>query len=556
MYGPYLVAYVAATGASTQERWSALSTEPMRDRHEDMKMDIWQRDPDAQHKRDLREQAAERRMAVEPLAVDETELDLPPANDPLAVPKRRAEVHPDGSLAMSVMQTASGMSGRSRNSADDNEAELPESEGAPKDSYEKCAAAGDMCSCEQGEVRFGSVKSGSALGRGHLFTHPVMLGDNTEVQCSLDKLSDVALALPAEAGGAEQGACFCNTRLVHVQVELGTTSFVELDERDDDETTTDVGHLCMTPGTATSLAERGAPRTTQEAQILALSQTLEKATALSGDDFPVALENCETAADEKKDFAYLLSTGQIKHVDSGTCLTAEFDLALTPKQVTLKPCTLLDSQEVTQRWEVPFYLAPDFLTGKGSIKLAYGSHGEHGLCLNNDGHHLVLEHCDQEGTTEWTMSSVGGAKHQWAQCAVEGAACSCAGEVKYGYSDTKHYSQPISMQGAGSGSITCDTDTLASSILWTPDAESLDGYECQCRHDPVFDGEGDSAGTGHIASTNVASGNSSTMLGGGAIGFLAVAGLAFFMWKKKQSAYYAEFEEEEEEFEEEDEEYE
>merc|ERR1719181_2118016 len=166
------------------------------------------------------------------------------------------------------------------------------------------------------------------------------------------------------------------------------------------------------------------------------------------------------------------------------------------KRLMLKSCTLKDSQIHTQRWEVPFYLAPDFETNAGKIKLAYGAHGQNAMCLNVDGvdaHALFLDECaSAETQTEFVMTASKG-KHEWKNCASAGDDCACIGDLTFGSDTTKDYSNEISLQGypGHKDTIECSGSALLSHALWAPDSTTEESAECQCRHDRFMDGEGD-----------------------------------------------------------------
>merc|ERR1719198_1882465 len=159
-----------------------------------------------------------------------------------------------------------------------------------------------------------------------LFTHPVMLGDAAEVQCAQEKLAAVQFSDPSPEGAASNAACFCNNRYVHIQVESSVSSFVE----QDGDTEGDHGHMCLVPGqqsTSSAFVEQGAVgRSSEERRLVAMSKMLQGETMLDENDVPVVLQGCEADAttDQAKDWVFLVSTGQIKHGDTGMCLTAMF----------------------------------------------------------------------------------------------------------------------------------------------------------------------------------------------------------------------------------------
>jgi len=506
-----------------------------------------------ERERELREQDLDRMTEVPEWQAPESRDRF---GDVPSRPRRRAEVHADGSMSFveSATQAATqalSSIGVTVGSTEDNP-ELPAGEGAPPDGYEKCAMHGEMCSCDEGEIRMGSGETMS-------FTHPVMVGELKEVECTRAGLGKVQFASP-EDDGVPDPACFCNDRFVHVQVDLGgqgQTSFAEADG----DTATDAGKLCLVQKASegSSLAQE------RDAEQRAVDRALLLDASTASSSFHAALVGCETVDEKDKTWIYMLGTGQIKNKDSGACLTAVFPT--TPQQpiggeqrkLVVKACTLEDSQVESQRWEVPFYLGGDggFDYGSGKIKLAYGAHGFHSLCLSTDETHLLLDDCNTEGgPTEFAMSAVGGAKHTWEVCAEPGATCDCYGDVKYGSSDAKEYSSEVSMQDPGKGSITCAPADLQAKSLFDPGSD--ESIECQCRHDAFMDGEGSAldAAAKKMKDEKPGEGSSLAPVIGG-VAFVVLFGGGFYMYKRKQAWAALEGEEEEEyEEEEEEEEYE
>merc|ERR1719253_1974302 len=130
------------------------------------------------------------------------------------------QVKPDGTMSYlsphSLFESAASLlQQKTKSRGADTGSELPAGSGAPSDGYTKCADKDGTCTCEDGEVRYGSTET-------KYFTHPMSVGKAGEkFECTLNNLALSALSVPDEEGGQNNEACYCNERYVHIQIDLG-----------------------------------------------------------------------------------------------------------------------------------------------------------------------------------------------------------------------------------------------------------------------------------------------------------------------------------------------
>lgn len=448
--------------------------------------------------------------------------------------------------------------------------------GAPKDHYINCAYGDQECTCDTGEVRFGT-EGDLAAGGSHSpsWTHPVKLGDKESVTCTIDALRELMVQVPATEGADVPLECGCIERMVKVEFDLGVqASLLEGGEQGS------TNKVCMVPREhATDVNLRSLAQVSKE-DPKELEPSWEAKAAMvthaEGEHSDVILEECDDDA-LYQEWIWFLSSGQIKNRESGKCLTADFHSDRGIEQIKVTECSLIDSQLHTQRWEIPMYTAPDFEEADGIMRLAYGGHEKAGLCLSTDEQDIYLENChDISGSISWHWQSV--KSHTWEGCGSVGSNCYCAGEVRIGDPDKETWSSGVPVGEGESDAdgntlkdqMTCSVAKLRESSVEMPDVTAIttaNEAECQCRHDPIMDGDGTPAAAEKLELEETPeadmtepqkkkSGKNSMMVYGAAGGVVLVlaAGAFFFMTHKggMHDAYgEGEFEEEyEEEYEE------
>jgi hypothetical protein len=392
-------------------------------------------------------------------------------------------------------------------------AEEPEESGwgAPKDHYHDCSYVDSDCECDTGEVRYGSEVS-------HSFTHPVMLGHRKSVTCTLDNLRELMVTVPDYEGPAEDLTCQCVERKFRFEFDLGAHAAASLAETDARSGTTNM--MCATPrDQATDMSQRPDQNGQDLNSAGSLAQVSEMPEedvekAQKGGDFvakaasvlhepgehsDIILEPCDDDH-RAQEWQYVMSSGQIRNIDNGLCLTANFHSDRGIEQIQLRDCSLVDSQHLTQRWEVPMYTPPDFTDGNGAVRLAYGSHGVEGVCLSTDEVDIYLEQCADvvQSSGNWHWAAMNG--HNWESCAsAPDGACNCKGEVRIGHEETDSWSAGVPVGESEvdgfmvDNKMTCNLANMRELSMQLPDvggATDANAPQCQCRHDPFMDGEG------------------------------------------------------------------
>jgi len=473
------------------------------------------------------------------------------------------------------------------------EMDLPEemSDGAPTDGFRDCALKGESCHCDSGQVRYGAractVEASNAGRCTHLdeWTHPNKVGEKTaRLKCDLATLKEYRMYFPPEDGSPTPTSCQCLQRDVTIQIDMGRASsgkwVASLLEQTHNETQfmqvqNKVAHEmdCLQAG--------GFLESMLEVRDSALVERDEMmSSSTGGKDMSAVIKPCATddersqgAPDDEK-FIFFKSTGQLKHFHTGKCLTADFVTAVP--RVSLKDCTLRESQHHIQRWDLPFYEMPNFVTGKGYIKLGYGGHKRNAWCLTVTAQVADLVQCVGAASVQWTVKAIeqntGG--HQWKDCASEGEQCICPnGEVRYGDADASEWTPgvPVDKDRTGKSGAVCSLDGLRDLAVQDPISDATGTVKCQCRHDAYVDGdenphtarsetwleanefERDHApGMVSEAKMWIMSG----AVGGGALLIgICVGAFMYYKWKQKQDYGEEEwFDEEEEEYEYEEEE--
>lgn len=268
----------------------------------------------------------------------------------------------------------------------------------------------------------------------------------------------------------------------------------------------------------------------------------------------MALQDCTD--DSVEEFVFLKSTGQLRHEKSQLCITADFPDVYNIPRVVLKPCSLLESQVIVQRWDVPFYLMPDFQRGEGYIKLGYGSHQFQALCLTIDGNDLALVQCTAANAVQFIVEAWSD-PHRWATCGPENEKCICeGGEVRFGDPDQNEWTPGVPVKD----DVVCKLEELRKISMEDPLLASTglnSVVECECRHDNFVDGDGDESEAMRLDQAEMSEffaeqrkmGNMK-MLGGAGAGIVFGALLIYCTKRKKRDD--AQWEEAEEEWEGED----
>lgn len=494
----------------------------------------------------------------------------------------------------SVSSFAQSFAGVSSKNAEDEAAEDVASGGAekvggaPNDHWRQCATSQmaqpviddpgsfGTCECNGGEVRFGSDKL-------HIWTLPVEMGENANVECSMDGLRKLRVHLPTHSGAEMSRQCQCIEREVRISsMQVGkTTSFAQRRERENDAGITDAmsdiasssggdgpAPCGLYPGVEckvclwvppeadlsfaqrSSLAETGRYGESNDA----IQHMMMDELATS-----VHLKACDDE-DSEQVFTFLQSTGQIRSAQTGKCVGVYFDHRDGGGKPTLRAFDCnenAESQDLTQRWFVPHYTGDNFESGQGKIELAYGQHSTNPLCLdalNTD--ELEVRDCGST-TTQWLFESDTGV-HKWQKCepsAQEQGTCACAGEVRFGMGELNKWTSPVAIHNTGRfvPEIQCDLGILRTMAIHDPVAKGTEDQHdpkarhCQCRGAKTPDG----------TPVKEDAASSMPLVLGGVVG-LAVAGGAGYLivQSRKRNALYSEYEEEEYEEEYENEEYE
>jgi hypothetical protein len=239
----------------------------------------------------------------------------------------------------------------------------PEMEGgAPRDHYHVCAKEGEQCHCAKGSVRFG--ERGVRLDR---WTMPVKLGEESKgLTCNFEELKKYRVWKPSQQGNAEPQGCECLKRSIKIKLNMGHTnadgSAYSLLENTVNETQrmqvrermTKIHLQCLVPEDHAWVDPEATDSLAQINDDSLVEEFSAKNTA--GGDPPtgfrgLAVRDC--IDDEVEEFVFLKSTGQLRHEKSQLCITADFPDVYNMPRVILKPCSLLESQVVVQRWDVP-----------------------------------------------------------------------------------------------------------------------------------------------------------------------------------------------------------
>jgi len=260
----------------------------------------------------------------------------------------------------------------------------------------------------------------------------------------------------------------------------------------------------------------------------------------------VELEACK-ADDDGQVWTILLSSGQIRHNKSGKCLGVYFDNN-TP-HLKAQDCTIIEKQTLTQRWMLPFYQMPDFTEGSGQIELGYGHQSQEGYCLSTSGTStLEVVKCKSGASTFKVETATD--PHAWAHCASDGANCACIGEIRYGNSEGNSWSSgvPVPNEFDTVADVKCDVarlrDIAIRDPVSIPDIDYPDLRHCQCRGaKPTTVAE--------VEEVEEKSSNTGLIIGG-AVGGVALLGIAGYFATKKPGGDHL-LDGEEEEWEEEEE---
>lgn len=470
-----------------------------------------------------------------------------------------------------------------------------DTEAAPSDGYRDCALKDESCHCDSGTVRYGArgctafqERSNNCINRDE-WTQPIKLGERVErVKCDLASMKEYRVWMRPEDGSPEPMSCQCLVRDITIQLDMGRsrgssmlaatlletthneTQYLQVKEK--------LAHemVCVQAG--------GVIESMLEVRDSALVEQ-EEVTSSTGSEqaLTAVVKKCLTdneraegvSQDEK--FIFYKSTGQLKHVQTKKCLTADFTTALP--EVSLKECTLRESQHHIQRWDIPFYEMPNFLYGKGYIKLGYGSHSRYAYCLAVTSEVLDLVKCvgaqsQQWVVKAWEQSGSNPTGHEWKDCSAEDENCNCPdGEIRFGDADQNDWTPGV--PAPSGGATACSLKKLRDMAVPDPVTSTKGGVQvkCQCRHDHFVDGDEDpkvanahawqeynefSAEHAPGMMTNAKAMMMSTYVGVGALLIGCICGgFAYFKWKQKQDWGEEEwYDEEEEEYEEEYEEYE
>lgn len=467
---------------------------------------------------------------------------------------------------------------------------LPESqEAAPVDGYHDCAYKGENCHCDSGTVRYGA--RGCTLDHDleescahkDQWTQPVKLGEQvSHITCGLSDVQKYRVWLDPVDGSPDPLMCQCLRREVTIQIDMGnierSSSFIASQLETTHNMTEYLKVQREKSHSMFCLQSGGAVQSMLEVRDDSLVERDEVSSSAFGSDrVSGVIKPCLTdmqrqegiSQDEK--FIFYKSTGQLKHVATGKCLSAEFTYAMP--MVLFKDCTLKESQHHVQRWDIAFYTSSNFMEGKGYIKLGYGSHSRASYCLAITDSVLDLVKCISPQTIQWTVKAweqIGiSAGHKWHDCSAEDENCACAnGEVRMGDSDTDTWTPGVPVDDT----IVCSLSKLRSVSVPDPVSDATGNVKCQCRHDAYVDGDADPHTSraqmlGETAEfkrnhapglVSEAKSMMTTGLVAGAALLLGALGgaFAFYKWKQKQDYGEEEWFDEEEEEEYDEEEYE
>jgi len=422
-------------------------------------------------------------------------------------------------------------------------AEAAAGAGAPDDGYTTCANEDEECTCKDGEVRWGAVDD-------NIWTMPTKIGEAETVQCKLAKIQEKRVHYTVQDGNEEPLGCQCVERTMKISIDMGLSavakSLLEKNAKDLSELiqmeSKGGERKCLVPSTGSSLIE-----TAEDAEYGSFAQRQRTGAGES-----VLIEECVDGDDQE--WTFHMSTGQIKHMKSGLCLSVDWTGG-TRKEVTLHECTGVENQERLQRWEAPMYIMPNFKSGEGVIRLGYGGHTDNAICLMTAGEVVYTELCSSDAISEWIMRSIDLNGHAWKTCGAEDQECNCPhGEVRYGDGEKNIWTPGVPIQT----SIQCSLPTLQAASL--PGAMATGGV-CQCRHDLIMDGNGDVKETAKQKAKEDADDMKKLMgspitpiVGGALILGLITAGGVIMMKRKQQGLLDGEEYDGEEEYEEEEEE--
>jgi len=423
----------------------------------------------------------------------------------------------------------------------------------------------DACECARGQMRFGLKKQ-------DLWTFPVQLGSEPFLECSIEALQNARVHVKDNAGAETPRSCQCAERTIKISavVPSSASSFVE--RRSGLSATEEEAHredpVAEAPaglyeGGADSVVCLMVPHLSESLAQMSLMQAKSEAQfnhdALKLLHYSMATEvesHICSETDEGQVWQFLQSTGQIRHSQSGKCLGAWFDSG-TP-HLRAQDCAWMESQALTQRWEMKFYVSgdgADFEGGEGKILLGYGAKTADPYCLTPQPLDVLptIEKCSSAAGKVWKIDVPVGLSHQWETCGQETATCACTGEVRFGEGETNTWASAVPVPNIMEESqpLKCELQDLRDHIvkdpITIPDIEEPDVRDCQCKPGPEEPkpnnvDKGKEAGASNIG-----------LIGGGAgAGVVLIAVGAYFATKKKEGDYEEDGELEEEDWEEEE----
>lgn len=414
--------------------------------------------------------------------------------------------------------------------------------GFPDEGWTDCANQNEVCQCRQGAVRYGH-RGVNGVRLNDVWTLPIHLGGDESVQCTIGDLRAVRVRKKNQAGTAGTNSCECMERILKLQLpaHAGVAStYLErgagLDEEFRAKNTSATpsgpytkclvvhdpggnlgrGEVCQgTQGVTTSSGDVtfGGNEAIHKTSVDMQYQNANECTA--------RVQPCSTATNDE--WIYLRSTGHLRHLHTGHCLTAyapQGTNGIWYPTVRTTYCGQHESQVESQRWVLSSYA--DHANGlQTEIKLGYGSRGNHPLCLwgvattgdgvasEGDGYsyRLILQYCNRRvnwGRKMWNMEFAGGTSHTWAWSSVDNspAGCmrniegsnpileGCRGELRWGERDTpQNFAEPIGIpmrEGSASTlrfprNLTCDVTEFRQYVVdYDPPSSSTEQQLCQC----------------------------------------------------------------------------